>query len=186
VEEVTEHTFNFAWDRVQSAEGVPYLFPEPVTAFIRARHAGPAIYRWLVQRDGCPAKVYFGEAEILWRRLDNYRRGSQAQPTAARIKEVLVAQQVGFEVVLEVLQFVPISINGAVIDNKSLGRKEVRCFLENLLILTLPPGIELLNKVTSVETKQVRKAVEMIQRLPPLEQQRFLSQLTQTAQKKEY
>jgi hypothetical protein len=161
-------TLELDWLPVHSSEGVPYSFPDPISKFFKGLWSGPAVYRWSVSSNGVTRQVYYGEAENLSRRTDGYKRGHPGQQTNARIKahfgQLLIA---GHTISLHRLTFAPFSFNGVLIQEKDLSRKEVRCFLENALMVTVPPGIELLNKATSVEAKKTKKALAVLDRLTP-------------------
>ena len=153
----------FTWGPVLSNDGVPYSFPEAISKYFRATCSVPAVYRWDVCHGNELKMVYYGEAENLCRRTDGYRRAHPGQQTNAGLKKVFVDLLGGeHTVALHWLIFVPFRLNGTVVDEKALHRREVRCLLENALMVPVPPGVELLNKSASVEAKNTKKALDTL------------------------
>jgi hypothetical protein len=177
VEEVKDIRLEFEWDLVLAEDSIPYLFPQPISKYLKSKYTGPAVYRWSVISDNQMQMVYYGEAENLARRIGNYQRGHKSQQTAARIHHLLNGLNSDLRVVLERLRFESFSLNGVVVDESSLTKKEVRCLLENALMATLPNGVELLNKATSVKDKQVKKALGIFEELTPANRDSVLAQL---------
>ncbi len=50
-------------------------------------------------------------------------------------------------------------LNGSLIHTRARNKKEVRCFLECALMISVPVDVELLNKTASVESKAMKKAL---------------------------
>ncbi len=148
----------FRWVPIQGLKDVSYCFPQVATKYLRDQYGRPGVYRWLVRRDQ-KTSVYIGETENLATRLSQYLKPGSSQATNKRIRAFLDSEhQCGARISLEVLEFDPFAINGLIYSVETLGTKETRCFLENLLITQLPAGVEKLNQLTSFEEKLIAKA----------------------------
>lgn len=169
----------FEWEPVLSGERANYLFPEAITKFFRSRYSGPAVYRWAIFESKQLQKVYYGEAEVLARRIDNYRHGNKSQQTAARMKEFLLSLEGHFEIRLDIFRFESFLLNGIEISEQSLCKKDVRCFFENFLIVTTPSNVQILNKLASTEQKQIEKASSAFKKLREIDRQRVINHFVQ-------
>ena len=147
---------SFSWIAVQSSQSISYFFPAPVSSYIRSQYRRPAIYRWLIERDG-KASTYIGETENLERRLYHYLKPGPSQKTNRRVREFLDEELAhGASIEFDVLCFEPFVINGREYSPEKLWEKEVRCFLENLLITQLSSEVKKLNQLVSMPEKIIR------------------------------
>ena len=165
---MTSLEISFRWTPIQGLIDVPYSFPQPVTPYLRNKYGGPAIYRWVAERDQRKS-IYIGETENLARRLTHYLNPGPRQPTNKRMRDFLGQElDLGAKVSFEVLEFDPFSINGHAYSMAGLGSKEVRCLLENLLLSQLPSDVAGLNRLHSLEQKVIaRAALTLNPRLQP-------------------
>ena len=160
---------SFNWIAVQSSKNIPYSFPQPITKYLRQQYNWPAIYRWSIKRSD-KTLIYIGETERLDRRLNHYLKPGPSQKTNQRLRELFDKELIsGASIGLDVLSFESFVINGREYSSEKLWEKEVRCFLENLLITQLPTEIEKLNRLISVQEKIVHRAAKLIR--PDLSQQ---------------
>lgn len=153
---------SFNWLAVQSSQGISYSFPAPVSKYLRQQYNKPAVYHWLIERNG-KISIYLGETENLDRRLNHYLKPGPSQKTNRRIRKFLdeeLSQDASIK--FDVLSFDPFEINGREYSPEKLWEEEVRCFLENLLITQLPPEIEKLNRVISVQEKAIHRAAKAL------------------------
>jgi hypothetical protein len=129
---------------------------------LRRHYERPAIYRWLTERDE-KSSVYIGETENLVRRLTHYLKPGPSQITNKRLRDRLDEElRLGARISFETLAFDPFSINGHLYSTANLGSKEVRCFVENLLLSQLPPEIERLNRLDSMQQKAITRAAMIL------------------------
>jgi hypothetical protein len=85
---VKNSEISFSWIAIQSSQSISYFFPAPVSSYIRSQYRRPAIYRWLIERDG-KASTYIGETENLEHRLYHYLKPGPSQKTNRRVREFL-------------------------------------------------------------------------------------------------
>lgn len=155
---MTNLEISFRWLAVQGLIDIPYCFPQEISQYLRKRYVGPAVYRWLLERDSIRS-IYIGETENLARRLHHYLKPGPSQLTNRRIRDLLDQEQsLGAIVSFDVLAFDPFSVNGHRYSETDLGNKEVRCFLENLLLSQLAPEIGRLNRLDSLQQKIIAHA----------------------------
>ncbi|HEX4067131.1 MAG TPA: hypothetical protein VHZ09_14005 [Acidobacteriaceae bacterium] len=159
---MTNLEISFGWVPIQGLKDISYCFPEIATRYLREQYAKAAVYRWLVQRDD-KMFVYIGETENLARRLSHYLKPGPTQTTNKRLRAFLDQQNsLSASISFELLSFEPFSINGKQYSAADLGKKEVRCFLENLLITQLPSAVEKLNHLDALEEKMIAKAAKIL------------------------
>jgi hypothetical protein len=141
-------TFTHQWLTVDNG-AKPYFYGDEFAPGFRSSWAGPAVYRWNVY-DSTPGDLriaYVGETQKMSDRLSGYKRPGPSQQTNLRLKahfgqEVLAGRQV----LLEVLMFSSLEINGLAITPADLTDKAARRLIESLAILLLrQDGFELLN-----------------------------------------
>ncbi len=100
-------SFSFEWHPVLFRANTPYLFPERIPSFMRARYNGPAVYRWLITPpDGVQDPViYIGTTKKLCPdRLEGYIN-PQTSTTNQRINTILHEYlSAGHTINLEILQ----------------------------------------------------------------------------------
>jgi hypothetical protein len=159
---VNNFEISFSWIAVQSSQSASYSFPELVSKYLRKQYNKPAVYRWLIERNG-KSSIYIGETENLGRRLQHYLKPGPSQKTNKRVREFLDTEIVqGACIKFDVLIFESFVINRRVYSPESLWEKEVRCFLENLLITQLTSEVEKLNRVISVQEKAIHRAAKAL------------------------
>lgn len=80
----------FEWEAVHQSDAEEYVFPRPVTEFMRRFYNKPAIYRWIVERTdiGDEPLIYIGEAARLCPdRLSGYLMPGPTQQTNLRLNQ---------------------------------------------------------------------------------------------------
>jgi hypothetical protein len=111
VEEVTSFEIGFHWTAVQSSNNISYCFPELVSKYLRDHYSQPAVYRWLIQRDG-KTSTYIGETENPARRLNDYLKPGPSQTTNKRVRALLDNERnLNASIALEMLNFEPFEPN---------------------------------------------------------------------------
>ena len=130
-----------------------YEYPEKLSDFFRSHYSGAAVYRWRIHpgQEGQREAVYVGEADNLAQRVQRVRTPAKTRKggqTNLRLKKKFdEARRRGKHVFLDVADFEPFELNGALITRDYLDNKFKRCLMENLCICTLEKeGYELLNK----------------------------------------
>ena len=130
-----------------------YEYPEKFSDFFRSHYSGAAVYRWRIHpgQEGRREAVYVGEADNLAQRVQRVRTPAKTRKggqTNLRLKEKFdEARKGGKRVFLDLADFEPFELNGALITPDSLDNKFKRCLMENLCICTLEKeGYGLLNK----------------------------------------
>ncbi len=128
--------FRNRWEMVTEADGTTYRFPNLPSRAMRAIYDGPAVYRWVPFREvyGDLGRVYFGEAQSLVDRINNYRTGSESQQTSFRLRKLFEGYVVdGISVCLERLRFDHISLGSLVFTEDHLRDKLFRRFVEHMM-----------------------------------------------------
>jgi len=128
----------YKWIPVENQPGVHYQFPEEISSHFRANWNGPAVYRWIVfqQEPGDLRQLYVGETELLPRRIYGYLNPGPSQRTNQRLKAEFEKElSNGHKVILEVLSFESLSIEGISISMGDLTDKMVRRVLESLFTM---------------------------------------------------
>ena len=123
---------------VENGLGIPYHFPQAISAYFRRNCGGPAIYRWIIFKEVVTdlRRVYIGEAELLPRRIYGYLNPGPSQHTNQRLKAELEKElSNGHKVALEALSFNPFHIDDISISMSDLNDKAVRHFLEDLFTM---------------------------------------------------
>jgi hypothetical protein len=118
----------------------------------RERLEGAHVYRWVFRgADGHLEQCYIGESGNFEQRLPDYRSEIPAKgSTEAMVQhEIDLCEERGGSVDLEFLDFkTPLRLNGRLINNYSLGHREVRLMIENIAIITAKEeGVKLLNRL---------------------------------------
>src|SRR6266481_5988166 len=131
------------WENAQSSQGYNYLYPAPVSPYMKQRYSRPAVYRWLVWTPGYGIHAYYvGETQDLARRIQQYLRPGKSQATNLRLKtyfdEAVKQKQ---QVELQSLVFEPFQVNKVNFSMELLGHTHIRRFLENLVLVWLDAGI---------------------------------------------
>jgi len=142
-------SIDFKWEPVFIRESEHYYFPNEISDFMRRKYKAPAIYRWVVEKDGKIVSMYVGEAdELCPRRIYGYLNPGPSQMTNIRINDLfhqLISQ--GNKIWLEHLVLSSFIFDGKTITPSDLGKKTVRMFLENLILIHYESsGITILNQ----------------------------------------
>ncbi|MCL4271212.1 MAG: hypothetical protein KJZ72_16770 [Anaerolineales bacterium] len=135
------------WELVFQEEMTPYIFPNPITEYMKINYRKPAIYRWMIQHD-TDVSMYIGETVNLCPdRLLGYLSPGPTQQTNIRINNLLQASiNVGANVKFEILQFDGFFIKDLTLSKKDLEAQEIRRIIEKFLIsLYKSYGFKLLN-----------------------------------------
>ncbi len=140
----------FDWLPILRKEDEPYLFPSPVSGFMNQKYGGATIYRWnIYQKLPSDLKtLYVGEAVSLCpNRLNGYLKPGPTQTTNQRLNNKFnqyLAE--GNKILLEVLRFDTLNINGMTIKPEKLKDKNFRLMIEAMLVTYYSEkGYELLN-----------------------------------------
>ncbi len=116
-----------------------YLFPQPLTSYMKQEYKQPAIYRWNVFREepGDEKLIYIGEAQKLCpQRINNYLNPGPSQQTSKRInREFQNYLKKGMKIRLEILRFGDVEIGDFVIAKDEVQEKHVRRFIEELMVV---------------------------------------------------
>lgn len=140
---------SYKWIPINSAENIPYCFPDDITDYMKSRYGFPALYRWIIDRKDGSVFYYLGETDgLIPRRINQYLKPGPSQKTNLRLNEVFYDEiKKGTKIRLEYLTFSPFTINEFKFSHSSLTDVHVRRFLEKLFtILSLATGERLLNR----------------------------------------
>jgi hypothetical protein len=140
----------FEWEAVRQSEAEEYVFPKPMTEFMKRLYKRPVIYRWIVERTnvGDEMLMYIGEAARLCPdRLSGYITPGPTQQTNLRLNQQFhecIAN--GGRVRLEIIKMTGAFVNDLDLTEKDLGRQDIRRLIERLLVtLYRNQGVNLLN-----------------------------------------
>lgn len=143
-------SFRFDWISIFRYEGVPYLFPEKITGFMKQNYGRPAVYRWNIYKD-IPMdqkRFYIGQTTKLCPdRLNGYLSPGPTQVTNNRLNtkfKNLIKN--GYKVHLELMRINKLSISDITLTSADLHSRHIRLFIESLLIIYyLKRGNDLIN-----------------------------------------
>ena len=107
----------------------------------------------------------------------------KVKKTNARIKALFSSLGGHLTIGLDRLRFESFLLNGIEINERSLSKKDVRCFLENVLIVTSPSDVQLLNKATSLDYKQAEKVKKALTNLSDANRREVISRVLLRAEK---
>jgi phosphoenolpyruvate synthase/pyruvate phosphate dikinase len=140
----------FEWEAVCQSETEEYVFPKPITEFMKQLYKKPVIYRWIVERTDTNDEMlmYIGEAARLCPdRLSGYLVPGPTQQTNIRLNQQFhecIAH--GGKIRLETLKMTGAFVNDLDLTEKDLSRQDIRRLIERLLVtLYRSQGINLLN-----------------------------------------
>ncbi|HDZ36112.1 MAG TPA: hypothetical protein ENH81_04280 [Thermococcus sp.] len=141
----------YEWEPIVNDRGERYVFPRRFKEFKRGFHSHynfPAIYRWVLRKNGKIVAVYIGEAEDIGRRIYGYINPGPSQQTNKRLNFVFnECISNGLEIELELLKIHKLRIHGHNMSPVDLSSKHLRLLLENLMIeIHHQNGYVLLNK----------------------------------------
>ena len=140
----------FEWEAVCQSESEEYIFPNPITEFMKRFYKRPVIYRWIVERTDVENEMlmYIGEAARLCPdRLAGYLTPGPTQQTNLRLNQQF-HEWIAHEgrVRLEILKMTGAFVNDLDLTEKDLCRQDIRRLIERLLvILYRNQGVNLLN-----------------------------------------
>ncbi|MGD8455532.1 MAG: hypothetical protein PVF83_04030 [Anaerolineales bacterium] len=128
----------FDWLPVMRIEDEPYYFPASISGFMNQTYSGATVYRWNIYQE-VPADVktlYIGEALSLCpNRLNGYLKPDSTQMTNQRLNSMFLDYlKEGKKILLEVLRFDKLNINGMVITPEKLKDKNFRIMIEAMLV----------------------------------------------------
>jgi hypothetical protein len=140
----------FEWETVRQSEAEEYVFPKPITEFMKRLYKKPVIYRWIVERTNADDEMvmYIGEAARLCPdRLSGYVAPGPTQRTNLRLNQQFheyVAH--GGRIRLEILKMTGAFVNDLDLTERDLSRQDIRRLIERLLVtLYRNQGVNLLN-----------------------------------------
>jgi hypothetical protein len=129
--------FSFEWEAVLRDGSQRYLFPEPITVFMRRCYGCPAVYRWTVFCCGQaePQLVYIGATKRLCPdRLEGYLNPHGSETNLRLNKRFVECLEQGSRVCLEILHIRDVVINDLSLPSFDLSTNATRLFVENILI----------------------------------------------------
>jgi hypothetical protein len=140
----------FSWKKVFQSEDEVYLFPDPITPFMRTNYHKPAIYRWIVDSpdEDNEYLLYIGETiKLCPDRLLSYLFPGPKQQTNLRLNQQFNEFHAnGCRIELEILKINGAIMNDLEIKESDLKRQDIRRLIERLLVtLYRNQGINLLN-----------------------------------------
>jgi hypothetical protein len=134
---------------VLANEETPYVFPNPVTAFMQRRYGKPAIYRWSAHAGNSiePDWLYVGTSRCLCPdRLEGYLAPERSKTNSRISQRLHQALQDGLQVSLEILREDCIKLGGKTLAPADLRADPIRLVIERLVIVCYrQQGIRLLN-----------------------------------------
>ena len=148
-EENLERNTLFDWVPVFQEEMIPYVFPNPITDYMKVNYRKPAIYRWVIEPGrNSNSLIYIGETVSLCpERLLGYLSPGPTQQTNNRINTLLHAHKYNKATIkFEMLRITGLFINDLTLNEKDLEEQEIRRIIEKFLIsLYRSHGANLLN-----------------------------------------
>lgn len=155
------------WGEAQSSQGYNYLYPAPVSLYMKQQYSRPAVYRWMVWTPGYGIHAYYvGETQDLASRIQQYVRPGKSQATNLRLKayfdEAVKQKQ---QVELQSLVFEPFQVNKVKFSMELLGHTHMRRILENLVLVWLHAEISsgppiILNRVLEQDKERSNKRID--------------------------
>jgi hypothetical protein len=133
---MSECRVSFEWIPFEYETGRRYAYGGPVPAKLNSRFAVPAVYRWVLFKNGQtePYEIYFGETENLSSRLNGYIHPGPTQQTNRRLKSHFENEiREGARCELQLLKFNPFRVNELLISQSSLSQEPIRVMLEGFL-----------------------------------------------------
>jgi hypothetical protein len=159
---------NYRWKSVEISPGNAYTFPYKISKFMKDENDRPAIYRWAVYSPRGELKaVYFGEAENLVKRVDQYLRPGKSQQTNGRLHLNLHRYVENQSIVkLDVLDFDPVHLNSIALSPSSFHDHFLRRMLEAFVISDFVASgavdCSLMNLKMNPTSRRIRKAIRII------------------------
>lgn len=140
----------FEWEAVRKSEAEEYVFPKPITDFMKRLYKKPLIYRWIVEHKDTDDEMlmYIGEAARLCPdRLSGYITPGPTQRTNLRLNQQFhECMTHGGRIKLEILKMTGAFVNDLDLTEKDLSRQDIRRLIERLLVtLYRSQGVNLLN-----------------------------------------
>lgn len=159
----------YQWKSVEISPGTAYVFPTKISKFMRNAYGRPAVYRWVVYspKDE-PQAIYFGEAESLVKRINQYLRPEESQQTNMRVHLNFHSYlENKCKVKLDVLDFHPFRLNSIVASASSLDEHYLRRMLEAFVIVDFVSSggainSSLMNLKMNPIARRVRRAIGII------------------------
>lgn len=130
-------SLRFEWRPVLANEETPYMFPGPVTAFMRKRYGEPVIYRWTARADSStkPDWLYVGSTKCLCpERLNGYLSPERSKTNSRINLRLHQALKDGLQVSLEILSEGCLTIGSETLTSTDLQADPFRLAIERLLI----------------------------------------------------
>jgi hypothetical protein len=130
--------FSFEWKAMLRDTGEAYVFPKPITTFMKRRYNCPAIYRWVAHRTGqtYPQLMYIGASKRLCPdRLEGYLNPRTSKTNKRLNEQFTKCLQQGFEIHLQILHVSDIVIGGLLLSPPDLSINNTRLFVEKLLVI---------------------------------------------------
>jgi hypothetical protein len=152
----------YHWIPVEVAQGVPFTWGDPVSAYMVELHSKPGVYRWDIWDKKPLREIYIGESETVARRVRQYLKPKDKSSTDFYIHDRLQKSVLkGFHVRLDTLVLGPILLNTVRISNENLSDPFLRRMVENFAIVdTDTTQCKLLNHVANVFERRKRKAMK--------------------------
>lgn len=129
----------FDWIPVLREEDEIYMFPNPITPYMKRLYKSPSIYRWNIHK-GIPTSekiIYIGEGQqLVPARIKGYLNPGPSQMTNKRLNNCFFEyKQRGYEISLEIIRFDAMNLGDSSFNLVDLENKYLRRFLENMLII---------------------------------------------------
>lgn len=138
----------FEWETVLSSDEIYYVFPGPITDFMKEKYKKPVIYRWTIEFEGNEKTFYVGETlRFCPNRLNGYLAPGSDQHTNIRLSNLFHESiRNGANLKLEILKMSGAFVNDLDLQEKDLEKQDIRRLIEKLLIsLYRNQGLNLLN-----------------------------------------
>jgi hypothetical protein len=138
----------YSWEAVFDVDGIPYLFPNPISAYMKKRHRIPCVYQWLIREPNQKLVAYIGQADNLVQRVRGYLSPGPTQATNKRLnRHFRDCIERGCHVELKTLNIIKLDVWDSSYTNNELSDPLLRHLLERFLISDLHrQGIVILNR----------------------------------------